>query len=298
MAMRAEWSAAVAGNSTISRDALPAAVQITPELYRRFQRLVYQETGIWLGESKAALLCGRLARRLRALELKSLKQYFDLVNRPESADERVLMIDAITTNETHFFREPRHFEFLKQTVIPGWKAEEARGARRKQLRIWSAACSTGEEPYSLAALLLSELPEWDVQVVATDISTKVLETAEEGIYRIERSSTIPADLLRRYFLKGIAAKEGTFKVAPELRRRVSFARLNLTRVPGSFPQFDVIFCRNVLIYFDAESKRTTVESMIDHLSPDGLLFLGHSENLNGVTRRARTLAPTIYARCE
>jgi chemotaxis protein methyltransferase CheR len=296
--MRAESNAAVAGDGTIVQDAMPATAQITPELFRRFQRLVYQDTGIWLGESKTALLCGRLARRLRALELKSLKQYFDLVNRPESAGERVLMIDAITTNETHFFREPRHFDFLRQTAIPRWRTEETSGARRKQIRIWSAACSTGEEPYSLAAVLLSELPEWDMQVVATDISTKVLEAAEEGVYRIERASTIPADLLRRYFLKGIAAKEGTFKVAPELRRTVSFARLNLTRIPGSFPQFDVIFCRNVLIYFDAESKRTTVESMIDHLSPDGLLFIGHSENLNGVTRRARTLAPTIYARCE
>jgi chemotaxis protein methyltransferase CheR len=277
---------------------IPVGTQIAPELFSRYQRLVYQETGIWLGESKTALLCGRLARRLRALGLESLKQYFEFVSRPESASERVAMIDAITTNETHFFREPRHFDFLKDIMIPRWEAQAHNGQRKKQIRIWSAACSTGEEPYSIAAVLLYELPGWDVQVVASDISTKVLEIAKEGVYRIDRSKTIPTDVLRRFFLKGIGAQEGSFKVSPELRNAVSFSHLNLTKIPQGFPEFETIFCRNVLIYFDLQSKRMAVDAMVDHLQPEGLLFLGHSETLNGVTRRVRSLGPTIYQRAD
>jgi len=276
-------------------------VSVSPALFVKFQRLIYDESGIWLGPAKAALLCGRLSRRLRALQIRTLAQYYELVTSPEQHWERVLMIDAITTNETQFFREAKHFEYLAQNVFPQWRVEAAEQRREKKIRVWSAGCSSGEEPYSLAMWLARHLPAgegWDAQILATDISTQVLSRAREAIYAIGKSADIPKPLLHQFMLKGVDSQEGHMKVGREVREMVTFQRLNLDQGPFPVSSFDLIFCRNVLIYFDAASKRKVVEHLTRCLSPDGLFFTGHAENLNGVTARLRPCASTIYCRAE
>jgi chemotaxis protein methyltransferase CheR len=271
---------------------------LTPSLFEKFQALIYQEAGIWLATHKHALLTGRLARRLRLLGLSSMREYYHLVTQPDQQHERALMIDCITTNETHFFREPRHFDYLSQRVFPRWHEEATAGQRSTCLRVWSAGCSSGEEPYSLAMLLLKHFPieKWDVEVIATDISTRVLEKAREAVYPIEKMKDIPPEYLRAYMLKGRGDDKGFMKASPELHRVVRFARVNLHA--DSYPLqgfFDLIFCRNVLIYFDQKSKEKVINGLVRHLSPSGLLFVGHSENLNGISPNVRTVAPTVYA---
>jgi chemotaxis protein methyltransferase CheR len=275
---------------------------LTQALYEKFRSLIYAETGIWLGDSKKALLSGRLSKRLRALELSTLAEYYQLISDPYQHLERVLMIDAITTNETRFFREPQHFEFLTRGIIPGWRGEAERRLRSKKIRIWSAACSSGEEPYSVAMLLASHLPAsegWDVEILATDISTQVLEKARQGIYSLAKSQDIPKHLLRQFMLKGLSTQASNMKVAPEIRQMVQFMRLNL--IQGPYPldtPFDLILCRNVLIYFDRNSKQKVVDSLAGCLARNGFFLIGHAENLNGVTTSVRSLAPTIYCRAE
>jgi chemotaxis protein methyltransferase CheR len=289
--------------SAFARDPLPremAGVSVTPALFEKFQKLIHEETGIWLGESKTALLCGRLSRRLRARGIQTLDQYFDFVVRPDQDEERVSMIDAITTNETRFFRDPRHFEFLEQRAIPRWRAEAQQGNRSKTVRLWSAGCSSGEEPYSLAMLLARHLPAdqgWNVTILATDISTRVLAQARIGMYSITKSRDIPEPLLKDYMLKGVGKQDGQMKVMSEIQAMVDFDQLNLAH--SSYPptaHFDVILCRNVLIYFDPLSKQRAVEHLTHCLSRKGLLFVGQAENLSGVNSRLRSLAPAVYAR--
>lgn len=278
----------------------PPHLSVSPALFEKFQKLIYSETGIWLGSSKTALLCGRLFRRLRTLEITSLQNYYEFVSQPEQHEERARMIDAITTNETRFFREPRQFEFLVQKVFPRWQADAERGLRPKRVNIWSAGCSSGEEPYTVAMLLAKHLPAeqgWDARILATDISNRVLEKARKGIYSIARSTELPKDLLHAFMLRGIAERQGGMKVKVETQQMVEFRRLNLDqesdRVEGPF---DAIFCRNVLIYFDAASKQRVVTSLVGHLVANGILFVGHAENLNAVSPELRSLEPTIYTR--
>jgi len=271
---------------------------MSPALFAKFQQTIYREAGIWLADHKQALLSGRLARRLRLLGLGSMSQYFELVSQPDQQHERAVMIDCITTNETRFFREARHFDFLSQHVFPRWQQEAVAGERSTRLRIWSAGCSSGEEPYSLAMLLLKHFPQetgWDLEVLATDISTRVLEKARQAVYPLEKMKDIPAEYLRAYMLKGRGEHKGVMKVSPELHRIVRFARVNLHA--DSYPVvglFDLIFCRNVLIYFDQESKEKVIDGIVRHLSPSGLLFVGHSEHLGGIAPSLKTVAPTIH----
>ena len=276
----------------------PPHLSVSPALFRKFQKLIYAETGIWLGNAKTALLCGRLFRRLRELQLTSLKQYYECVSQPDQHEERARMIDAITTNETRFFREPRQFEFLVQTVFRKWQSEAEQNTRAKTVRIWSAGCSSGEEPYTLAMLLARHLPAeegWDAKILATDISNRVLEKACKGMYPAVRSAELPKDLLHGFMLRGIAEREGEIKVKVEIQRMIEFRRLNLNSesdlVEGPF---DAIFCRNVLIYFDAASKQRVVTDLVRHLIPGGLLFVGHAENLSSMSSQLRSIEPTIY----
>ncbi len=276
----------------------PPQLSVSPALFQKFQKLIYSETGIWLGNSKTALLCGRLFRRLRELEIPTLKEYFEQVSQPEQEEERARMIDAITTNETRFFREPRQFEFLEQTIFPRWRSEAERGTRPRRLRIWSAGCSSGEEPYTLAMLAAAQLPledGWDVRVLATDISNRVLEKAGRGIYPIARCSELPEPVLHRFMLRGTGEREGEMKVKNEIQAMVEFRRLNLN-LETSLPEapFDAIFCRNVLIYFDAASKQRVVTNLVRQLIPNGLLFVGHAENLTNITEELSSLESTIY----
>jgi chemotaxis protein methyltransferase CheR len=261
--------------------------------FRLFQSLVQAEAGIFLSDQKRALLVGRLAPRMRALQLTSYEAYHDHLSRDR--EELVRMLDAICTNETHFFREPKQFTFLENDVLPVWRAEAAAGERTRQLRIWSAACSTGEEPYSIAMLLSAQLPDWSIEILASDLSMKVLERATSAIWPIERAEQIPVQYRKAFMLRGSGSQEGKMAARPELSSLIRFARINLSH--ESYPvvgRFDLIFCRNVLIYFDAPSKRRVIDRLLDRLDPRGYFFLGHSESLSNVDR-VRAVGPTVYS---
>ncbi len=276
----------------------PAELRLLSEReFGLFQGLIQREAGIYLSEIKKALLVGRLARRVRELGLGSFGAYFELVER--DPDERVRMLDRISTNETHFFREPRQFEFLEQCLYPAWAQAAAAGLRPKTIRAWSAACSSGEEPYSLAMSLLESFPRssgWDIEILASDISTGVLARAEAALWPVAKSAEIPQPLLKRYMLKGVGPQEGRMKAGPELRALVRFARINLAEDTYVAPLgFDLVFCRNVLIYFRAEDKLRVLDRLLRHLAPGGHLLLGHAESVTGLTTRLRSVGPNVYA---
>ena len=276
----------------------PPAQLIADREFRLLQGLVHREAGIWLAPVKKALLVGRLAKRLRALGLGDYRDYLDRVECDPA--ERVRMIDCLCTNETHFFREPRHFEFLATRVFPRWRAEAEAGRRPRRARLWSAACSTGEEPCSLAMSLLSSFPPevgWDLEILATDLSTRALEAAREAVWPLEKAAEIPAPHLKAWMLRGVGSQQGFMKAGPEIRSLVRFQRLNLNdRGWPGLGQFDLVFCRNVLIYFDPPTKERVVGHLLDHLAADGLLFLGHAESLSSTGHCVRAVVPTVYAR--
>ena len=265
--------------------------------FQLFQALVRREAGIWLAPAKKALLAGRLARRLRELGAGSYRAYYDRVLADPA--ELVRMIDLVCTNETHFFREPRHFEHLVERVFPAWRAEGEAGRRPRRVRVWSAACSTGEEPYSIAMALRAAFPAgWELSVLATDLSTRVLARAREAVWPLERSATIPASYLEAFMLRGFGAQEGLMKAGPEIGALVTFDRVNLVGAAWPAGPFDLVFCRNVLIYFDRETKQRVVDRLLERVAPGGMLFLGHAESLAGLTARARPVLATVYAPVE
>ena len=269
---------------------------ISEREFLRIRDLVYREAGMWLSQAKTALLVGRLAKRLRHHGLKSFKQYYDLVS--NSPEERIQMLDALSTNETHFFREPQHFELLKSVIFPKWAHEAATGCRSRKIRVLSAGCSTGQEPYSLAMILLDRFPAasgWEIEIIATDISTRVLEIARTGIWPAAKADEIPSPYLKAFMLKGFADQAGKMKAGPEIRSVVQFFRLNLNE--PTYPlagKFDLIFCRNVLIYFDLRSRERVVRRLARFLSPDGYFFLGHAESLHSMSDCLQTVIPTVY----
>lgn len=262
------------------------------------QALIYREAGIHLSSAKKALLVGRLSRRLRELGIERFNTYYDRVVADETGTELVILLDAITTNETSFFREPRQFQFLGEQAFPAWEQAAEAGLRARRLRVWSAACSTGEEPYSLAMSILNRFPPdsgWQVEILATDISTRVLERAVHGVWPIARAATIPEHLLKRYMLRGTGEQQGKMKAGKDVRLPLTFERLNLN--DASYPvagPFDAIFCRNVLIYFDMDSRTRVINRLLDLLAPNGYFFLGHAESLTGMTDRVRSVAPAVY----
>jgi chemotaxis protein methyltransferase CheR len=270
---------------------------LTDAEYGLFARLVHTQSGIHLGGIKRALVASRLLRRLRELSLSTYGAYYRRV--VENADELRRMLDAITTNETQFFREPPHFELLSRAVVPAWREQAARGERGRDVRIWSAACSTGEEPYSVAMLLMSLLPAaegWRIEILATDLSTRVLDHARRGIYREERAAHIPRHLLHSFMLRGTRHQAGHVKVGPALESAVTFARLNLIDAEYAVRgPFDAILCRNVFIYFDEATRRHVTARLLERLVPGGLLFIGHSESLSSVPG-ITTVIPTVYRR--
>lgn len=253
--------------------------------FSRYQALLYQQAGIRLGAEKKALLCGRLAKRLRQRGMASYDDYYSLIVREDPAELQTA-IDLLTTNETYFFREPKHFEFLSRRLAA---AKPSAG-----LRVWSAACSSGEEPYSIAMVLAEALGDASWEIVATDISTRVLERARTGHYPIERAKGIPQRYLAAYCLKGTGAHTGTLLVEKKLRQRVGFRHLNLLELPSDLGSFDIVFLRNVLIYFDVPTKRQVVESVAARLKPGGYLLIGHSESLHGITDVLAGEAPATY----
>ena len=261
--------------------------------FAAFQNIIRRETGIFLSDVKEALLVGRLSRRVRELGLPTFDAYHRLVEEDEA--ERVRMIDAICTHETHFFREPRQFDFLVERVLPALRADAEAGRRPRKVSAWSAACSTGEEPTSLAMVLLDQMPGWDVDVLATDLSTGVLERARAALYPVEKAAEIPSGLLKRFMLRGFGSQEGRMTTGAEIRAVVRFQRLNLNDEAYPLPApFDLVFCRNVLIYFAPETKARVVERLRRHLSPRGHLFFGHAESAMGLTTRLRGVGPNVY----
>lgn len=273
-----------------------APYSISGKDFLRFQALIYRESGIWLSEAKTALLTGRLSKRLRALGLGNFSQYYDRVAVDD--EERRIMLDAITTNETHFFREPVHFQFLEQKVLPAWQASADAGRRARTIRVWSAGCSTGQEAYSLAMLLVGRFPAalgWSVEILGTDLSRRVLTIAQEGVWDRAKAREIPFHYLRTFMLRGLGANRGKIKAAPSIRV-VRFLRLNLSDATyPSLGKFDLIFCRNVLIYFDMESRKRVVGRLLNHLAPGGYLFVGHAESLNALYPSLRCVIPTVYS---
>jgi chemotaxis protein methyltransferase CheR len=272
---------------------------ISDELFARFRDLIYREAGIALTEGKKSLFVSRMAGRLRELQIDTFDDYYRVVCDAASIEERGKMLDRICTNETSFFRDARQFQYLNDELFPRIEAEAAsRGSRR--IRAWSAACSTGEEPYSLAMTMLHRFPPaagWHVEVVATDLSSKVLNLARAGLWPIDKSSDIPTVYRKEFMLRGTGTQLGKMKVGPEIRAVVKFSRMNLNDPVYSVEgQFDFIFCRNVLIYFDHESKRRVVERLLDHLVPEGRLFLGYAETTTTLSDRLHTVGPNVYAR--
>jgi chemotaxis protein methyltransferase CheR len=273
---------------------------LTDREFKLFQSLIHKEAGIYLSEVKKALLVGRLSRRIRELGLDSFEAYYRHVVEGPNPTERVELINNICTHETQFFREPRQFEFLEQTLAPQWRAEAEAGTRPKQIRAWSAACSSGEEPVSMAMSLLYHFPAsagWSVEVLATDISTRVLDKARAATWPIERAGQIPPAYLKRFMLRGTGEQQTKMKAGPEIRSVVRFQQLNLQADSYAVGDgFDLIFCRNVLIYFNAASKEHVVSRLLGRLGESGLLFLGHAESLTGMRDQPRAVIPTVYSR--
>ncbi len=273
---------------------------LTDREFKLFQSLIHREAGIYLSEVKKALLVGRLSRRIRELGLDSFEAYYRHVVEGQNPTERVELINNICTHETQFFREPRQFEFLEQTLAPQWRAEAEAGTRPKQIRAWSAACSSGEEPVSMAMSLLYHFPAsagWSVEVLATDISTRVLDKARAATWPIERAGQIPPAYLKRFMLRGTGEQQTKMRAGPEIRSVVRFQQLNLQADSYAVGDgFDLIFCRNVLIYFNAASKEHVVSRLLGRLAESGLLFLGHAESLTGMRDQPRAVIPTVYSR--
>ena len=276
---------------------LAETADLTTREFIQFRDLIHEETGIFLGDSKRMLLHGRLLRRVRELGLPCFGDYYELVKRPGEHAEFVRMMDLVTTNETQFFREPHHFDYLEQKALPEWVAAAAAGERDKRLRVWSAGCSSGEEPYSIAMVLLSHFPRqqgWSVDILASDLSTRVLETARSATWPIEKAARIPERFLKRFMLKGVDAREGELRAGREIRDVIRFERINLADDPR--PEggpFDIILCRNVLIYFSAERRAEVADNMISQLKPVGLFLVGHAESLRSDGRLV-CVYPTIY----
>ena len=269
---------------------------ITDQLFEKFSRLVYQECGINLTSGKKELLQARLNKRLRATGIASYREYYDHITSPNNNGEIVQFLDCISTNLTFFFREPKHFEFLERNALPKLiqsKTEE----RSLRIRIWSAGCSTGEEPYSLAMCVLAQLqdPEkWDFKILATDISTRVLQVGINGVYPRDKVSKIPHNFQKMYFHKQRMQNGEGFEASRKLKDIITFRRLNLKEnYPFSGP-FDFIFCRNVMIYFDKETQQHLVQKMAGYLSPGGYLMVGHSESLTGLQHGLSYVQPSVY----
>ena len=264
---------------------------LTQNEFQQIQSLLYQKAGITLSEQKQTLIVSRLSKRIRQLELPSFQAYYDLVVSGDDPEELTHMLDLMSTNKTDFFREAVHFEFLKERVIPAL-------SRTKHIRIWSSASSTGEEPYSIAMTLLDAVNDprqWNSKILASDLSTRVLAKAARGVYEIERIANLSPSLVQRHFLKGKGTQEGFVKVKPRVAAMVTYRRINL--MDESFPirsPLDVIFCRNVMIYFDRPTQAKLMAKFYRYLKPGGHLFIGHSESLQWIDHPFAYVAPTIY----
>jgi chemotaxis protein methyltransferase CheR len=262
-------------------------VTISDQEFTQFQRFIYDAAGISLSPAKKALVSGRLAKRLQQCRLNTYGEYFRLLASGNAAAEVQTAIDLLTTNETYFFREPKHFDVLRDYVRSVHK-------HGQPLRVWSAASSSGEEAYSIAMVLADCMDDRPWEVVGSDISSRVLARARTGHYPLERTTHIPASYLRRFCLKGTGAQQGTLLIERSLRARVQFLQVNLNAGLPPLGSFDVVFLRNVMIYFNGGTKQQVVGRVLSLLKPNGYFFIGHSESLQGVTDQVQPIVPSIY----
>jgi chemotaxis protein methyltransferase CheR len=271
--------------------------QLTLREFELFKSLIYQWTGINLSESKRSMLRSRLAKRVRALELDSFTAYYELITKPGVPEsELTAFVNCVTTNKTGFYREPHHFEFVTNRVIP--EIQKGQLGERGQLRVWHAGCSTGEEAYTLSIELHEKLfGNWTIRQLATDIDTNVLQHGKDGLYDTDVLGPIPDGLTKKYFLRGTGQNAGLAKVKPALGEWLTWQRLNLLDERWPFKaetQFDVIFCRNVMIYFDKPTQARLVKRFHQMLTPGGYLIVGHSESLLNISEDLRCLGGTVY----
>lgn len=269
----------------------PTAV-LSASDFRRFSELAYTACGINLQQGKEQLVSARLAKVMRVRGIHSFDEYYRFVTADTTGKALEAMIDSLTTNHTTFFREPGHFEFLRQRVLPELE-------RRRRFAIWSAACSTGEEPYSILFSLLDHLGDpalQRVRLLATDISTRVLARAERGLFENQRVASLSQDYLRKYFLKGTGNWADWLMVKKAIRDRIDFRRFNLVKGFHQPARFPVIFCRNVMIYFDSQTQAKVIHSLSECLEPGGYLFIGHSESLGSIAHDLVFIAPAVYRR--
>lgn len=275
--------------------------QITDAQYDFFRKLVYERSRINLGQNKRELVVARVSKRLRALDMQSFQQYIDFLQSTQGKEELTHLIDVISTNHTYFFREQAHFDFLLQNVLPPI-TQNRHGALGKTFRVWSAATSSGEEPYSIAILLqeyFARLSGWNWRIECTDISTRILARAKEGHFNQERLKLLRPEWMQRYFEKLKESKLPVFAASPLLKRNMGFTALNL--LGGAYPfrePFDVIFCRNVMIYFDRATQQELVQRMTPLIKPGGYLMIGHSESLNGIQHSLKMVKPAIYHKAD
>ena len=258
--------------------------------YEKISRLAYEHFGLDLRDSKQGLVAARLGKKLRELGLKSFQNYYDFVKGDRSGVALAGMVDQLTTNHTSFFRESRHFDFLRKTVYPALRT-------RSRIHIWSAACSSGEEPYSIAMSLLEEAPREaaaKVRIKATDISTRVLDRAKRGVYSSERTAEIPTALRQRYLLKDQSESADGYRFRSDIRSMIEFGHLNLMATLPQGYRCAVIFCRNIMIYFDKPTQQSLVRRLSDHLEDGGYLFIGHSESLNNISHGLDYICPATY----
>jgi chemotaxis protein methyltransferase CheR len=262
-------------------------IAISEAEFAQVRAFALREAGISLSPAKQTLVMGRWNKRLLHHGLQSYSAYLQLINDQSQADERRISIDLLTTNETYFFREPKHFDFLRDSILPG-------AGTRERFRVWSAACSTGEEPYSIAMLLSDRLTHNNWEVLGTDLSSRVLESARQGLYDTVRTQGIPEDYLRRFCLKGTGPYTDKVLVDKPLRDRLQFSHLNLNETLPRLGLFDVVFLRNVMIYFDTPTKAAVVGRIANCLRPGGYLMIGHSDTLNGVAHALEPVKTAIF----
>lgn len=271
---------------------------ITDQEFKKLVDIVYKEAGITLGQ-KRDLVNARLATIVRKKRLSGPREVIQQLEADKTGTALVELIDALSTNVTHFFREDHHFKFMKETFLPAL-IKKKKAENDRTIRIWSAACSTGTEPYSIAIVLLNffeSLQGWDLKILATDISTKVLNVGEQGIYSEKDTQTVPTSYLNRYFQKlgGKGGEQKSYMVKPELKNLVSYRRFNLLTPEYPFSKkFDLIFCRNVMIYFDQPTKKGIINSFLRHLHKSGYLFVGHAESLGRSIEGLKHVEPAIY----
>jgi len=273
-----------------------------PELdsksFARIQALVYDYLGINLKDTKQLMVRNRLIRKIKALRFKDFNEYLDFIENPQNESHFQEFVNAITTNKTDFFREHKQFEILRDEILPELEEHQRQANGQRYLRVWSAACSTGEEPYTIAMVLkdyFEEKKDWKYKILATDINSQVLEQSQLGVYPVSALEPIPQEQLRKYFLKGVGNQEGFFQVKPELKEVVVFKQLNLFTPEYPFRKgVDIIFCRNTAIYFDKIKKIELFHQFYQWLKPGGYMFIGHSESLNNIHQEFKFYKNNIY----